>query len=189
MLNFKNFIKEALSGNGVQNDSLDVWVDIGEEQYAISVLDVLGREEQEPYESSYALEGDLEHPAWELLYTQYVEDVPALNYEVYEDNGGGISMFVLDGGNPIWGRSGYEFLPENLSQDIGALADADPEDVPNWDGNGVFSGQAFVAWEDTPAGGLRAAYLEISQAAELVADGSGVYPDRMGAAGREAFGI
>ena len=118
-----------------------------------------------------------------------IEDAPFLGYEVYEDNGGGISMFVLSGEGPIWGHSGYEFAPKNLREDIAALAGADIEDVQIWDGDGIFSGQAFDAWEDTPAGGLRAAYLEISQAAELVADGSGVYPDRMGAAGREAFGI
>lgn len=118
-----------------------------------------------------------------------IEDAPNLNYEVYEDDGGGLCMFVLNGKNPIWGHSGYEFSSESLSRDIEALADTVPEDVRGWDGNGMFSGQAFAAWEDTPAGGIQAAYLEISQGAELVADGSGAYPDRMGAVGREAFGI
>lgn len=71
MLNFKEFIEKALEGNGVQNDEKDVWINVNGEQYTLSVESVLGREEQEPFEASYALENDLEHEAWEDFYDSY----------------------------------------------------------------------------------------------------------------------
>lgn len=72
MLKFEEFVKAVMeSQNGVQNDASDVWVELDGEQYSVTVWDVLGREEEEPFEASYALEGDLEHPAWAELYDQY----------------------------------------------------------------------------------------------------------------------
>lgn len=73
MLNMSDFIKLALEGNGVQNDSQDVWVTVEDEQYTVSVSDVLDHEETEPFEASCALEDDIEHPAWDDLYRQYCE--------------------------------------------------------------------------------------------------------------------
>lgn len=75
MLNLKNFIEEALNGNGVQNDSQDVWVVVDGEQYTVSVESVLGRKEQWPFEASDVLETNEEHEAWEELYNQYVDDI------------------------------------------------------------------------------------------------------------------
>lgn len=72
MKNFEDFIKEALEGNGVQNDSTDVWVEVGGEQYTVRVSDVLDHEEKEPFEASLTLEADMGHPAWETLYDQYI---------------------------------------------------------------------------------------------------------------------
>ena len=77
MLNFKEFIEKALEGNGVQNDEKHVWINVCGEQYTVSVQSVLGREEQEPFEASYALENDLEHEAWEDFYESYKEDYKA----------------------------------------------------------------------------------------------------------------
>lgn len=74
MKNFKEFVETALEGNGVQNDDQDVWVMVDGEQYTVSVEDVLGREEQEPFEASYTLEDDLDHEAWETLYDQYCQE-------------------------------------------------------------------------------------------------------------------
>lgn len=75
MLNLKNFVDEILNGNGVENDIQNVWVTVNGEQYTITVESVLGREENEPFESSYTLESDTEHPAWEDLYEQYVDNM------------------------------------------------------------------------------------------------------------------
>lgn len=70
MLNLREFVDEAID-NGVQNDSCDVWVVVDGEQYTVSVENVLGREEQRPFEASDVLEMNEEHEAWEDLYDQY----------------------------------------------------------------------------------------------------------------------
>ena len=191
MMNFNNFQKTALEGNGIQNDSTDVWVEVDGEQYTVSVQDVLGREEKEPFEASAALEDDLEHPAWEDLYSQYVEDmqgdeddgddISGLTYEVYEDNAGSLHMFVLDeDGTVIWGHSGYADNPGSLQDDILALEDAAADDVRDWDGRMddlESSYQEMTSWE----------YGQ--EHPELVADSVGIYPDCMGCMAKEAFGI
>lgn len=74
MMDFENFQKEALAGNGVQNDSSAVWVEVEGKQYTVDINEVLDHEEQEPFEASCALEDDLDHEAWENLYDQYCED-------------------------------------------------------------------------------------------------------------------
>lgn len=74
MLNFKEFVEKALEGNGVQNDEKDVWIDVNDVQHTVSVFDVLERAEKEPFEASYALEDDLNHEAWGILYDSYKEN-------------------------------------------------------------------------------------------------------------------
>lgn len=74
MMDFEKFQKEALAGNGVQNDSSAVWVEVEGKQYTVDINEVLDHEEQEPFEASCALEDDLDHEAWENLYDQYCED-------------------------------------------------------------------------------------------------------------------
>lgn len=74
MLSKEEFVSIALAEDGgVQNDILDLWVVVQGEQYTVRVDEVLGRPEKEPFESSYTLEEDLSHPAWDELYEQYVE--------------------------------------------------------------------------------------------------------------------
>lgn len=82
MLNFKDFIEKALEGNGVQNDEKNVWVEVEEEQYTVSIKNALGREEQEPFEASYTLENNPEHEAWEELYDEYKGNCKARKYQV-----------------------------------------------------------------------------------------------------------
>ena len=72
MKGFEDFVKEALKGNGVQNDAQDVWVEVDGEQYTVRVSDVLDHKEKEPFEASLELEDNLGNPAWETLYEQYV---------------------------------------------------------------------------------------------------------------------
>ncbi len=109
-----------------------------------------------------------------------------LNFKVFEDNAGGITMFVLDAdGMPIWGHSGYEYTPENLLADIEELKKSDS--VSGWDGNGSYDGLGFESWEDM----LQDMYDEISndEWIDLVADSNGIYPENMGNSAREAFAI
>lgn len=70
----EEFIQEALKGNGVQNDSGEVWVSVDGNNYSVSVDDVLGRDEKEPFEASVYLESNLDSPAWDDLYELYRED-------------------------------------------------------------------------------------------------------------------
>lgn len=71
MLNFREFVEVAIN-NGVCNDINDLWVDVDGEQYAVHTYDILGREEEEPFEASEVLESDKEHKMWETLYSLYV---------------------------------------------------------------------------------------------------------------------
>lgn len=74
MMDLREFQQSALAGNGVQNDSSAVWVEVEGKQYTVDINEVLDHEEQEPFEASCALEDDLDHEAWENLYDQYCED-------------------------------------------------------------------------------------------------------------------
>ena len=70
----EEFIQKAIAGNGVQNDSTDVWVVVDGVQYTVSVDDVLDHEETEPFEASDYLERNLDAPAWNFLYAVYSAD-------------------------------------------------------------------------------------------------------------------
>ena len=71
MKTLEQFIEEAIKGNRVQNDSTDVWVVVDGNQYTVSVNDVLGREEKEPFEASFYLENNTDSTVWNDLYEQY----------------------------------------------------------------------------------------------------------------------
>lgn len=106
-------------------------------------------------------------------------------FEVYEDNAGGLTMFVIDEtGAPVWGHGGYEYMPENLRADMEAVEDLEAmDDLETWDGNGVYYGSGnFDAWEDTTAGSIQDAYNQIAndEWTDLVADSNGMYLDFAG---------
>lgn len=69
-----DFIREAEEGNGVQNDSEQVWVEVRGNQYTIPIDSVLDRDEETPFEASIELENNHKHEAWEELYRQYLND-------------------------------------------------------------------------------------------------------------------
>ncbi|MEE0146227.1 MAG: hypothetical protein UEP80_07635 [Senegalimassilia anaerobia] len=105
-----------------------------------------------------------------------------LAYEVYEDNGGGITLFVLDGDKAIWAGSGYEYdsTHSNLLGDIRAINDGGYPIADGWETD-VDDPQAFydevTRWATDGSGG-----------AQLVADSAGVYRQHMGAAASLIFG-
>lgn len=118
-----------------------------------------------------------------------ITNVKMLRYEIFEDNGGGITMFVLDtNGTPIWGHSGYEFVPNQLKKDITILQNTNS--VEDWDGNGVYSGINFTSWNDID-GGLQGCYDELKndEYVDLIADSDGIYPNNMSTVAAEAFGV
>ena len=103
-----------------------------------------------------------------------------LSYQVIEDNGGSLHFAVFNGDECIWYSRGYEFIPANLRENIAALKDgADPLQ----DG-----------WESYLPDGYTAQrfYDELTgyeHGWKIIADDAGVYPERMGAAGRMVFGL
>lgn len=73
-IDLSDFIREAEEGNGVQNDSEQVWVEVRGNQYTIPIDSVLDHEEETPFEASMELENNHDHEAWDDLYQQYLED-------------------------------------------------------------------------------------------------------------------
>ena len=100
-----------------------------------------------------------------------------MKYQVIEDNGGGLSLYVFRGRKVIYSHSGYEINPGQLTNDIAALDSGDgPE---SWDG-----------CEDDPQG----SYDQITGSEygwQVVASGSPrkLYPGRMGTAACLEFGV
>ena len=92
------------------------------------------------------------------------------NYEVYENNAGGLALLVYENGNPMYLHTGYEFMPGQLTEDIRALTSgAIP--VSEWDGNEI---------DDVPI-------EEITKGA-LDKDATTTYWDAMGSAAHLEFG-
>lgn len=111
-------------------------------------------------------------------------------FEVYEDNGEGLAMFIFDEeGKLIFGHSGYEFRPQQLLEDIEALKDG--SDVSEWDGNGIYTGTQFLEWGDGDLQTLEQFYEDYigSEWVELVADSDNIYPEKMNGSALEIFGI
>lgn len=98
-------------------------------------------------------------------------------YEVYENNAGGISLFVYDDSNENveYLHTGYEYSHGQLSEDIKCLENGD-DPVMQWDGNEV----SQYKQSDLLSG---------SNFGILIADNDGVYPGSMGSAGKIEFGI
>lgn len=102
--------------------------------------------------------------------------------KITEDNGGGLTLYVLNEHGCVWAHSGYEYRLKQLRQDIDALIADDS--VAEWDGN---EPDLVTAWDDLDLDGIGIALIaEISDHK----DGTGyltVYSSRMGSAGHAAF--
>ena len=102
-----------------------------------------------------------------------------LSYQVLEDNGGGLHLAVFNGSECIWFSSGYQFLPaDNLQADIKALqAGANPLQ-DGW--------ETYIPEGYTPQR-LYDEFTNFKWGWQVIADETGIYPERMGVAGRMAF--
>lgn len=94
------------------------------------------------------------------------------NFEVFENNGGGLALVVYDPHYTAeYIHTGYEYSPGQLSADLDALREgADP--ATGWEGNEIDEftpDQLAGPWGD------------------LIADNWGTYYHLMGAAGRREF--
>jgi hypothetical protein len=80
------------------------------------------------------------------------------NYEVIEDNGGGLSLYVFWAGKVIYSHSGYEYVPGQLTYDLDTL-DAGTN-VKGWDGREANPQESYdnitsydFGWEVVASGG------------------------------------
>ena len=93
-------------------------------------------------------------------------------WQVTEDGGGGLVLWVWRGDRMIFAHSGYEYRPGGLREDVAALNDG--SDPREWDGNEIDL--------------LREEYSSYILGVRVIADEHGpVDVDRMGAAGRAEF--
>lgn len=79
LMGFEEFQCIAVEGAGVQNDSENVWVEVGGIVCTIPMSDVLDHEESEPFEASAFLESNLTAPAWDKLYEEYIGQVCSIS--------------------------------------------------------------------------------------------------------------
>lgn len=119
-------------------------------------------------------EGWTDEHVWGLIGPQRV------SYEVIEDNGGGLHLTVFNGtGNVIFYANGYEHMSaDRLRTDIEALRNGDNTD--GWETNGMSREEMQEAYDNLTAH---------EYGWTVVAGEEGIYPERMGAAARLAFGI
>jgi hypothetical protein len=103
-----------------------------------------------------------------------------LSYQVIEDNGGGLHLAVFNGDECIWYASGYEYIPDNLREDIAALQDGVDPLQDRWES---YLPDGYTAQR------LYDELTSYEYGWQIIADDAGVYPERMGAAGRTVFGL
>lgn len=103
-----------------------------------------------------------------------------LSYQVLEDNGGGLHLAVFNGDECIWFASSYEFIPDNLQADIKALQNGANPLQDDW--------ETYLPEDYTPQK-LYDEFTSHKHGWRIIADESNIYPNRMGVAGRKAFGL
>jgi hypothetical protein len=107
-----------------------------------------------------------------------------LQFEVTENNGGGLTLVVWNDGNGNeFLHAGYEYNPYQLRMDIAALYSDDNCDVTEWEGNDLLS-------ENQPAIPVQQLYDDHDSTKRIaygVTDCFEVYPHRMGRAGKECL--
>lgn len=103
-----------------------------------------------------------------------------LSYQVLEDNSGGLHLAVFNGSECIWFSSGYQFIPGNLQADIKALQNGANPLEDDW--------ETYLPEDYTPQR-LYDEFTSHKHGWQVIADETGIYPQRMGVAGRMAFGL
>lgn len=99
-------------------------------------------------------------------------------FVIIEDNGGGLTLIIFDDNDSnkvSYLHTGYEYILGQLTNDLIELANgADPS---TWEG-----------CEENPEE-IYNDFLFHEYGWEIIADNDGLYPSKMGAAGRLEFGI
>lgn len=68
------FIHLAMQGNGVENDSTNVWVNVNGVQYNVN-YENMEIDEEEPFGLSCYLEDNPHHEIWDMLYDEYLKSL------------------------------------------------------------------------------------------------------------------
>ena len=108
-------------------------------------------------------------------------------WKVIEDNGGGLTLVVFtENGETIeYIHTGYEYNPGQLTEDLENMKNGD-DPANDWEGNkldsteGMENPEKFESWFPWDQKG---------PGWEVVADNDRIYPEDMGAAAKEEFGI
>ena len=103
-----------------------------------------------------------------------------MNYEVIEDNGGGLHLYVFEEDMCVWAHIGYEFCPGGLSIDIERLEYGDD---PRREWEGGMSDPHDVYRQTTSCDYGWSVVVEGGSGQERVR-----YPERMGRAAQIEFG-
>lgn len=104
-----------------------------------------------------------------------------LGYQVIEDNAGNLYLAVFDDNDKcIYFASGYEYIPNNLREDIAALQDGADPLQDGW--------ESYLPDGYTPQR-LYDELISHEHGWQIIADETNIYPHRMGIAGRTAFGL
>lgn len=113
-----------------------------------------------------------------------------LDYQVLEDNGGGLHLFVFEGEeqNVIFAHSDYEYHSNSLIEDIAELKKGGHPIHDGWDG--------CVNPDECGCEDLEEYYNSVryynglyEKGLPVVADEDGIYPERMEGNALDAFGI
>lgn len=103
-----------------------------------------------------------------------------MKYQVIEDNGGGLHLYVFSGRHCVWAYTGYEYSPGSLLESLESLENGD-DPRRDWDG-GVDDPQG--TYDNTTS---------YKHGWELVAEGGKgrrkLYKGRMGRAAQTEFGV
>ena len=123
-----------------------------------------------------------------------------LTYEVTENNGGGLTLYVWENKVLVYAHTGYEYDSEHtqLREDVLALEQGKPA-IEDWDGNDLIEedivkgiredsstvynteGDVIPLTEDE--------YYDDNDSTKIICDSEGIYPSMMGGAGSKAFRI
>lgn len=111
-------------------------------------------------------------------------------WNVYEDNGGGLTLCVFEDDQCIYIHTGYEYNKGQLKEDLKALESG--EDPKEWEGNLVDEIREKTGNPDLTAQELYEQQFDITDNEAkpgmwLIADQDGVYTDNMESAGRNEF--
>ena len=68
-----------------------------------------------------------------------------LTWQVTENNGGGLTLYVWDDDNLIYAHAGYEYVPASLREDIQALRNGNHPISDGWDGNDLIDAEIVTA--------------------------------------------